>query len=778
YEHFYPSLLFVFLLGHSRLIDAIQFLVTLVAVTLPTLLLISPSGPEPKLYVDPRAKTRPSSAMADHAPGMGPSMKEPSCINCGGVGHWAVACPEPVRAKPAGLSRKNTSSGHDHHGRGGEYQHGGRRPGAVVTKYSAPPSGNPIVTRYAPPPGQPHAPPYPGPLPSYPSYPPPPNGYPPPPTGNYPGYSQYSPPPPPPPGAHPPPPAPPAPYHYPPSGQYGAPPPPGPSGLPPPPYQPPPPQYAGSAPYPLPPPPPSYSSSPGYHPGPPPSGGQYPPSYNSTPPGGYPQPHYGSQPPPTPSTYPPSWAPPPPGYGHPPPLPGPPRATPPGLPPIPPARNQPPRDRNGRHRQGHNNRDRSRRNKQGNQSKRDPSQPRPKSENKARPGPTLPQLEAGSKVAVEAPSVASDTPKSVNINSASEQEADEEYDWNWEEEMIFKELEKTHQPDPIAKPLPGPEEYHDNIVLPPAWNATWIQSRFATEGNLTEFSRPIRETEFFVTLQYDPAFWKCPEGSAPKQPPEPRERPSTFKSSRLPGFPSLPPKPPTPENREYRLVNNRKRTLDDSTYKSSRVRGVPEGGEWADHRHKRHKVDSLPGYNATSPHNPRSREDSRPTDRYRHQRPERTDSDPGQTLLMSLDESQDAGPSRRFEDAGLQDSGYYSSRNVRRQTSTNNFQERGASPPMLHRGTSRPDSRPHSRQASRSRSRSRHSRRRGSHSSHDESRPASRQSVASFGSDASELSALEAELLGIAPKSKADRDGKPDGVKMRKRVTKVDSAYR
>ncbi|KXH65519.1 zinc knuckle [Colletotrichum salicis] len=624
--------------------------------------------------------------MADHAPGMGPSMKEPSCINCGGIGHWAVACPEPVRAKPA--------------------------------------------------------------------------------------YSQYSPPPPPPPpGAHPPPPGPPAPYHYPPAGQYGVLPPPGPSGLPPPPYQPP--QYAGSAPYP----PPSYPSTPGYHAGPPPPGGQYPPSYNPAPPGGYPQPPYGSQPPPAPTSYPPSWGPPAPGYGHPPPLPPPPRATPPGLPPIPPPRHQPPRDRNGRQRQGQNNRDRSRRNKHGNQSKRDHSQPRPKSDNKARPGPPQLQLEAEPKP-VEAPSVASGTPESRIINVASEQEAEEEYDWNWEEEMIFKELGKTHQPDPIAMPLPGPEDYHDNIVLPPAWNATWIQSRYAKESNFVEFSRPIRETEFFVTMQYDPAFWKCPVGSAPKQPLEPREKLSTFKSSRLPGFPSLPPKPPTPENRDYRLINNRKRALDDSPYKNPRARGGQEGGEWADQRHKRHKVDSLSGHNATSPHNRRSREDSGPIDRHRHQRPERTDSDPGQTLLMSLDESQDTGPSRRFDDAGLQDSGYYGSRNARRQTSNNNFQERGASPPMLHRGTSRPGSRPHSRQASRSRSRSRHSRRRGSHSSHDDSRPASRQSAASFGTEASELSALEAELLGIAPKSKGDRDGKPDGKKMRKRVTKVDSAYR
>ncbi|OHF00421.1 hypothetical protein CORC01_04171, partial [Colletotrichum orchidophilum] len=714
-------------------IDEIYILTGLVAVFFLKTTTYSSLWAWVKAVHQPKKRGTSLSIMADHAPGMGPATKEPSCINCGGVGHWAVACPEPVRAKPA---------------------------------------GNPIVTRYAPPPGQPHAPPYPGPLPSYPSYPPPPNGYPPPPAGSYPGYSQFSPPPPPPPGAYPPPPAPPAPYHYPAAGQYGGPPLPGPSSLPPPPYQPP--QYAAGAPYP----PPSYQSAPGYQPGPPPSSVQYPPSYNSTPPGGYPQPPYGSQQPPPPNSYPPSYGPPAPGYGHPPPLPGPPRATPPGLPPIPPPRSQPPRDRNGRHRQGHNNRDRSRRNKNGNQPKRDASQSRPKSGNKDRPEAQQPEAQAK---ATEAPSVASGTPESRNVNIASEQEADEEFDWKWEEEMVFKELGETHQPDPIAMPLPGPENYHDNVMLPPAWNATWIQSRFAKEGNLEDFSRPIRETEFFITMQYDPAFWKCPEGRAHKQLPEPREKTSTFKSSRLPGFPSLPPKPPTPENRDYRLINNRKRTLDDSAYKNPRARGGQEVGEWADHRHKRHKVESLSGYNANSPHNRRSRDDLRPVDRNRHQRPEHTDSDPAQALLVSLDESQDTGSSRRFDEervAGLQDSGYYSSRHVRRQTSTNSFQERGASPPLTLRGTSRPESRPQSRQASQSRSRSRHSRRRGSHSSPAESRPVSRQSAASFGTEASELSALEAELLGIAPKSKGDRDGKHDGMKMRKRVTKVDSAYR
>ncbi|KAM3459591.1 hypothetical protein MY4038_005897 [Beauveria bassiana] len=27
--------------------------------------------------------------------------EEPQCYNCGGMGHWAVACPEPTRETPA-----------------------------------------------------------------------------------------------------------------------------------------------------------------------------------------------------------------------------------------------------------------------------------------------------------------------------------------------------------------------------------------------------------------------------------------------------------------------------------------------------------------------------------------------------------------------------------------------------------------------------------------------------------------------------------------------------
>ncbi|KAK2058323.1 hypothetical protein LY76DRAFT_514446 [Colletotrichum caudatum] len=732
--------------------------------------------------------------MADHAPGSGPATKEPSCINCGGVGHWAVACPEPVRAKPAGLPRRNTSSSHEH-GRGGDHQHGGRRPGAVVTKYPAPPTGNPIVTRYGPPPGQLHAPPVPRPPQPYPSYPP---EYAPPPPGSYPGYLQYSPPPPS--GAYPPPPGPPgppAPYNYPPPGQYGGPPA-GPTGPPTASYQPPPP-YPPSASYPH-----SYTPPSGYQPAPAPPppplppGGQYSAPYNPVTSGGYSPstyglppapPPYGHQPgpPPPPLSYAQPYGPPASGFGPSPPLPAPPRATPPGLPPIPPHRNQLSRDRHGRHRQGHNHRpDRSRKNNKHGNPKRDAPQPKQKSEgNKEKQEPVQVAPEPKPLKATSVPRIT--TPEGQRSDSVSEEGVDdEEVDWKWEAEMIFKETINAHQPDLIAKPLPGPADYHDNIMLPPAWNATCMLSEFVTDKNLKEFSRPIRETKHFASLQLDPVFWRGPaESKTARQEPEPRDsKPISFKSTRLPGFPSLPPKPPTPENRDFRLVNSRKRTWEDTPYKASRARSSQDS-DWISHRQKRPRGDSHSGYDATSPHNRRAKEDSRPIDRYRSQRLDRDESDSTDALIRSLDDPHDAGSPRRHggdeKFATGHDPGRSSSQDARHQGSASNFR-RGRTPPLL--GTPPSEDNAQRRQASRSRSpsRSRDSHRPGSRSSHAESRPASRQSVASFashGTEDSELSALEAELLGIAPKSKGGKESKHGGhgLKFRKRVPKVDSAY-
>ncbi|UNI13315.1 hypothetical protein JDV02_000072 [Purpureocillium takamizusanense] len=146
--------------------------------------------------------------MADTFSGYDGRSHEPQCYNCGAVGHWAVACPEPTRATPAGLAAwKNAPA-----------------PSQGIPKHhgnSSKRSKGPIITKYAPPP-----PPQP---PSY-----------------GPGMGPYQPPPPPPllPGHHQHPnaiPGPPPAPHY---SQYGTPSPSYPPGYTPPPYP-----YASGQPY-------------------------------------------------------------------------------------------------------------------------------------------------------------------------------------------------------------------------------------------------------------------------------------------------------------------------------------------------------------------------------------------------------------------------------------------------------------------------------------------------------------------------------------------------
>ncbi|KAI8296366.1 hypothetical protein K4K61_000901 [Colletotrichum sp. SAR11_59] len=253
-------------------------------------------------------------------------------------------------------------------------------------------------------------------------------------------------------------------------------------------------------------------------------------------------------------------------------------------------------------------------------------------------------------------------------------------------------------------------------MLPPAWNATCVLSEFVKENNLEEFSRPIRETEYFATLRHDPVFWKPAPDAGKLKKPEVRERISTFKSSRLPGFPSLPPKPPTPENRDHRHLNDRKRAWDDSPYKQSRGGGTHDSDSQQS-RYKRQKGEGQGAYENASPHNRRGREDSRTIDRYRSQRSERTEHESSDTHLNSVD-SREAGSAVREREG------------------------------------------------------------------HADSRPASRQSMASGaspGGEDSDLDDLEAELLGISTKTKGGKEGKQgDGgaFKIRKKVPKVDSAYR
>ncbi|TEA17389.1 hypothetical protein C8034_v012437 [Colletotrichum sidae] len=422
-------------------------------------------------------------------------------------------------------------------------------------------------------------------------------------------------------------------------------------------------------------------------------------------------------------------------------------------------------------------------NQQGAHGKRDASQTRPnKPDNKE--SSSSGRLVSTPKT-VKAASIASGTPESRRAPpTVVEEENDDEEDWKWDAEMIFKEPEETHPPDPIAKPLPGPEGYHGDIMLPPAWNATYIQSEFVTEGNFVDFSRPIRETEFFQALQYDPAFWKAvPKAKPVKRQPETKDRISTFRSSRLPGFPSLPARPPSPDHRDHRHSSNRKRNWEDTSHDQARTRGSQEVDGRDDRYHKRHRGGSHSGLDNASPQYRRARDEGRSIDRYRSSRSDHR-ADRSAIEGLHVDEQLDARTSSRGSDGigARQDSGYYSSRQLPRQDSSTSKRNRAQSPQPQFSGSPLSDRRPPNRRDADERMR------RGSHSSNGGSRPVSRHSMdapASRGGteDDSDLSDLEAELLGISTKVKGEKGGKhgdgsaSGGFKIRKRTQKADSAW-
>ncbi|KAM0669497.1 hypothetical protein ACQRIU_003059 [Beauveria bassiana] len=65
--------------------------------------------------------------------------EEPQCYNCGGMGHWAVACPEPTRETPAGLAAwRNASATRQGSGRA-QHNDGRKSKGPIITKYGPPP---------------------------------------------------------------------------------------------------------------------------------------------------------------------------------------------------------------------------------------------------------------------------------------------------------------------------------------------------------------------------------------------------------------------------------------------------------------------------------------------------------------------------------------------------------------------------------------------------------------------------------------------------------------
>ncbi|KAI0176129.1 hypothetical protein GGR52DRAFT_539644 [Hypoxylon sp. FL1284] len=77
-------------------------------------------------------------------------------------------------------------------------------------------------------------------------------------------------------------------------------------------------------------------------------------------------------------------------------------------------------------------------------------------------------------------------------------------DTSWDERTIFMEPPLTGQVDPIAGPLPT--QYSEEVMIPPAFDAKALISRYITPRNIDDFAQSIRETRDWQVVQHHPAF--------------------------------------------------------------------------------------------------------------------------------------------------------------------------------------------------------------------------------------------------------------------------------
>lgn len=105
-----------------------------------------------------------------------------------------------------------------------------------------------------------------------------------------------------------------------------------------------------------------------------------------------------------------------------------------------------------------------------------------------------------------------DTPSKTSENPEEGEVMDDDADWAWDEKTIFQEPEKVHFADAVAGPLPA--EYTDQVLIPPAWNAKCIISKFVNADNKAEFCRPVWETPLWKRYKNTVPF-DSPRGARP-----------------------------------------------------------------------------------------------------------------------------------------------------------------------------------------------------------------------------------------------------------------------
>ncbi|KAI0017613.1 hypothetical protein F4780DRAFT_578636 [Xylariomycetidae sp. FL0641] len=75
---------------------------------------------------------------------------------------------------------------------------------------------------------------------------------------------------------------------------------------------------------------------------------------------------------------------------------------------------------------------------------------------------------------------------------------------SWDEKFIFNEIEGP-KADAIAEPLPS-EYAADLVMIPPAFDATSLKTKYVNPSNVDDFSQNVRETREWQVLQYHPTF--------------------------------------------------------------------------------------------------------------------------------------------------------------------------------------------------------------------------------------------------------------------------------
>lgn len=103
---------------------------------------------------------------------------------------------------------------------------------------------------------------------------------------------------------------------------------------------------------------------------------------------------------------------------------------------------------------------------------------------------------------VSEPSSATDQGDPETVLNAATEEIGE--DPSWDERTIFPESPLSSKVDPIAAPLPT--QYSDDVMIPPAFDAKALKSRYITPRNIDDFAQSIRETRDWQVMQHHPAF--------------------------------------------------------------------------------------------------------------------------------------------------------------------------------------------------------------------------------------------------------------------------------